>query len=69
MKYSQYNHLELEPEILKYWKQKKVLQKLKDKHLLTDMDINTDAIWPGISQYLIPELNRSSDKKRGEIFC
>lgn len=32
MKFSNYNHSELEPEILKYWKKHKVLEKLRTKN-------------------------------------
>ncbi|MBT3814436.1 isoleucine--tRNA ligase [Candidatus Woesearchaeota archaeon] len=32
MKYPNYNHKELEPEMLEFWKNQKILQKLKDKN-------------------------------------
>lgn len=50
-----------------FWLGKRIdmlLGELKRKELITDLDITTDSIWPGISQYLIPELRRDSDKKR-----
>ncbi len=41
-----------------------LLTNLKKKKLLNEKDINTDAIWPGIAQHLIPDLRRATDKKR-----
>lgn len=55
------------PELKWSWLGKQIndlLVNLKSKQLITDKDINTDAIWPGIAQYLTPDLRRVTDKKR-----